>query len=379
VTGARGAPPGRCVRARAAAARALPGPGHLPRQRERGQRQQQRGGAGRLCLAPGAVPGARLCLLWARTLTHLLQARACGRGRLAIHRAGPPRRMSARALPHPSGPAPTSCLGMVSSATRCGLTQPAGSSVPAFFTVAAGGCNRAGSAPTPGPARRWDPLQGDASLRLRSQRALRTVATMSGSTEPGERTPQVACEGAGMAGAFPADPAARYAVRLFFSDYQAAAPGARVFDLTIAGQPALRGFDIIGAGDGARVGVVRTFLVRPCADRTSTGGSAVCRGPALSSQCACFVVCMRATCRQPGPARVRVSRHAERGSKGALKRARMRGRCGRQQTALSRWRSARSPACLSLPRSQSTRTMGRRSRTRSRCPWRTEAPRRRTG
>jgi hypothetical protein len=80
VSGARGAPPGGRVRPRAAAARALPGPRELQHQRECGQRQQQRGGAGRLCLAPGAVPGACLCLLWALTLTLSVQARACGQG-----------------------------------------------------------------------------------------------------------------------------------------------------------------------------------------------------------------------------------------------------------------------------------------------------------
>ena len=65
-----------------------------------------------------------------------------------------------------------------------------------------------------------------------------------------------------MAGAFPADPAARYAVRLFFSDYSNPAPGMRAFDLTVAGKLALSDFDIVGASMGRLVGVVRTFLVR---------------------------------------------------------------------------------------------------------------------
>ena len=72
---------------------------------------------------------------------------------------------------------------------------------------------------------------------------------------------QVACDGASMAEAFPADPAMRYAVRLFFSDFSERAPGARVFNLAIAGYPALSGFDIAGVTGGALVGVVRTFQV----------------------------------------------------------------------------------------------------------------------
>jgi hypothetical protein len=99
-----------------------------------------------------------------------------------------------------------------------------------------------------------------------------------------------------MAGAFPADPSVRYAVRLFFSDYQAVAPGARVFNLTIAGHAALRGFDIAGAGAGVRVGVVRTFLVRPCADLVR-GLPAVQRACAFNAVCL-LSVCMRAT--RPG-------------------------------------------------------------------------------
>lgn len=66
-----------------------------------------------------------------------------------------------------------------------------------------------------------------------------------------------------MAGAFPADPAARYAVRLFFSDFSSLAPGTRVFDLSIAGIPGLSNFDIVDAAAGQLVGVVRTFLVCP--------------------------------------------------------------------------------------------------------------------
>ncbi|KAK9840615.1 hypothetical protein WJX81_004598 [Elliptochloris bilobata] len=69
-----------------------------------------------------------------------------------------------------------------------------------------------------------------------------------------------------MAGAFPADPAARYAVRLFFSDYSSRTPGVRVFDLTIAGSLALSDFDIVSAAGGVLAGVVRTFLVWPTAD-----------------------------------------------------------------------------------------------------------------
>ena len=67
-----------------------------------------------------------------------------------------------------------------------------------------------------------------------------------------------------MAGAFPADPAARYAVRLFFSDYRNLAPGTRVFDLRVGGILALSDFDIVDAAAGRLVGVVRTFLVCPC-------------------------------------------------------------------------------------------------------------------
>ena len=76
---------------------------------------------------------------------------------------------------------------------------------------------------------------------------------------------QVSCQGARMAGAFPADPAARYAVRLFFSDYSSLAPGARVFDLRVAGILALSNFDVVDAAAGQLVGIVRTFLVR-CSD-----------------------------------------------------------------------------------------------------------------
>ncbi len=65
-----------------------------------------------------------------------------------------------------------------------------------------------------------------------------------------------------MAGAFPADPAMRYALRLFFSDFSERAPGARVFNLAIAGYPALSGFDIAAVTGGALIGVVRTFQVQ---------------------------------------------------------------------------------------------------------------------
>ena len=65
-----------------------------------------------------------------------------------------------------------------------------------------------------------------------------------------------------MAGAFPADPATHYAVRLFFSEYTHMLPGTRVFDVTVGGHLALSNFDIAGAAMGQLVGVVYTFLVR---------------------------------------------------------------------------------------------------------------------
>ena len=81
-----------------------------------------------------------------------------------------------------------------------------------------------------------------------------------------------------MAGAFPADPAARYAVRLFFSDYSSPAPGTRVFDVVVAHVLGLSDFDIVAAAAGQLVGVVRTFLV--------------CPSPKLRHDAACPFTCM---------------------------------------------------------------------------------------
>ncbi|MBI5822118.1 MAG: PQQ-binding-like beta-propeller repeat protein [Verrucomicrobia bacterium] len=54
-------------------------------------------------------------------------------------------------------------------------------------------------------------------------------------------------------------PSARYTVRLYFMEPDNAAPGRRVFDVLLQGQPVLKNFDIVKAAGAANRGVVKEF------------------------------------------------------------------------------------------------------------------------
>ena len=69
-----------------------------------------------------------------------------------------------------------------------------------------------------------------------------------------------------MAAAIPVPAPGQYAVQLFFSELYFQSAGQRVFDLDIAGLPALSCFDIFYAAGGPDRGIVATFLVRPGLD-----------------------------------------------------------------------------------------------------------------
>lgn len=70
-------------------------------------------------------------------------------------------------------------------------------------------------------------------------------------------------QGPSMAAAFPVPAPGQYAVQLFFSELYFQSAGQRIFDLDIAGLPALSCFDIFLAAGGPDRGIVATFLVRP--------------------------------------------------------------------------------------------------------------------
>ena len=70
-------------------------------------------------------------------------------------------------------------------------------------------------------------------------------------------------QGPSMAAVVPVPAPGPYAVQLFFSEIYFRSDGQRVFDMDIAGLPALSCFDVYYAAGGLDHGLVATFLVRP--------------------------------------------------------------------------------------------------------------------
>ncbi|MBI5686716.1 MAG: PQQ-binding-like beta-propeller repeat protein [Verrucomicrobia bacterium] len=87
------------------------------------------------------------------------------------------------------------------------------------------------------------------------------------------------------AAAIPPLPPARYTVRLYFMEPDDIAPGQRVFDVLLQGQPVLKSFDIVRAAGAVNRGVVKEFKNVQLAPRLEVRlqkSAASTLGPALS-------------------------------------------------------------------------------------------------
>ncbi|MBI5817952.1 MAG: hypothetical protein HZA88_03120 [Verrucomicrobia bacterium] len=87
------------------------------------------------------------------------------------------------------------------------------------------------------------------------------------------------------AATLPALPPARYTVRLYFMEPDSIAPGRRVFDVLLQGQPALKDFDIVKTAGAAYCGVVKEFKnvqLSPQLEVRLQKSAASTLGPALS-------------------------------------------------------------------------------------------------
>ncbi|MCX6901566.1 MAG: PQQ-binding-like beta-propeller repeat protein [Verrucomicrobia bacterium] len=87
------------------------------------------------------------------------------------------------------------------------------------------------------------------------------------------------------AAAIPPLPPARYTVRLYFMEPDDIAPGQRVFDVLLQGQPVLKNFDIVRAAGAVNRGVVKEFKNVQLAPRLEVRlqkSAASTLGPALS-------------------------------------------------------------------------------------------------